>query len=71
MNTEEIIISAIKLTPVERFEIIDSVLRSLNHPDPEIDELWIEEAKLRLQTYRAGLIEGIPAENIFGGFSSL
>ena len=58
MNTEEIINSAIKLAPpTERFELIDRVLHSLDRPDPEIDKLWLEEAKQRLNAYRAGHIE--------------
>jgi putative addiction module component (TIGR02574 family) len=68
MNTEEIISSAIKLTPAERFEVIDKVLHSLDRPDPEIDKLWIAEAEQRLQAYRTGQVKGIPAENIFGDF---
>ena len=67
-NTEEIINSALKLTPTERFEVIDRVLHSLDRPDPEIDKLWIAEAELRLNAYRAGQITGIPAEKIFGNF---
>ncbi len=35
-------------------------------PDPEIDRLWLEEAERRLAAYRAGKVEAIPAEEIFG-----
>ena len=68
MNTEEIIDSAIKLTPTERFELVDRVLHSLDRPDLEIDRLWLIEAEQRLNAYRSGQTTGIPAENIFGDF---
>lgn len=35
-------------------------------PDQEIDALWIEEAKRRLAAYRAGKVQGIPAEDVVG-----
>jgi putative addiction module component (TIGR02574 family) len=64
MNTEEIITSALKLAPDERFELIDRVLHSLDRPDPELDHIWIEEAERRLAAYRAGHVKGIPAEGL-------
>ena len=66
MGTQELIKEALKLQPTERFELVDSVLHSLDHPDPEIDRVWIEEAERRLAAYRAGKVKGIPAEDIFG-----
>ena len=35
-------------------------------PDLEIDRVWIDEAERRLAAYRAGQVEGILAEEIFG-----
>lgn len=35
-------------------------------PDQEIDALWVEEAKRRLAAYRAGKVQGIPAEDVVG-----
>ena len=51
-----------KLDPAERFALVDDILHTLDKPDPEIDQLWIEEAERRLATYRRGEVEGIPAE---------
>ena len=65
MNTEKLAESAMKLNPTERFELVDRILRSLDHPDPEIDQIWIEEAERRLSAYRQGKVKGIPAEEIF------
>ena len=68
MKTEEIIEQAIKLKPSERFDLVEQILHSLDHPNPEIDRIWQEEAEKRLAAYRAGKIKGIPAEDIFGEF---
>lgn len=68
MRTEEIIAQVIKLKPTERFDLVEKILHSLDHPNPEIDRIWQEEAEKRLAAYRAGKIKGIPAEDIFGEF---
>lgn len=66
MGAQEIVASALKLDPAERFKLVDEVLRSLDRPDPETDRKWLEEAERRLAAYRAGRVKGIPAEDIFG-----
>lgn len=68
MNTKELIDSALKLPPAERFTLIDEIAHSLDQPDPELDRLWIEEAERRLAAYRAGQVKGIPAEDVVGKF---
>ena len=68
MRAEEIIAQVIKLKPTERFDLVEKILYSLDHPNPEIDRIWQEEAEKRLAAYRAGRIKGIPAEDIFGEF---
>lgn len=66
MGAQELLEQALKLTPDERFALADQVLHSLDRPDPDIDRVWQEEAERRLAAYRAGKVEGIPAEVIFG-----
>lgn len=68
MNTKELIDSALKLSPTERFELIDELLHSLDRPDPELDRIWIEEAEHRLAAYRSGQVKGIPAQDVIGDF---
>ena len=65
MSNKEIIESALKLSPPEKLLIVESILRSLDEPDKEIESIWIEEAEKRLQAYRDGKLEGIPMEDIF------
>lgn len=68
MNTKELINAALKLSPVERFALLDELLHSLDRLDPELDRIWIEEAERRLAAYRAGQMEGIPAKDVTGEF---
>ncbi len=65
MSTKEILEKALQLKPEERFTIIESLIRSLDEPDKELDEIWAEEAEKRLKAYREGRLEGIDIDEIF------
>lgn len=65
MGSREILKQALKLRPEERFLVIEGLVRSLDEPDKELDEIWAEEAEKRLKAYREGRLEGIPMEEIF------
>lgn len=64
MSTEEIIQEAQALPPAERAAVIDSLLRSLNPPNPQTDAQWVSVARERLEDYRSGRIEAIPGEDV-------
>mgnify|MGYP006278921667 CR=1 FL=1 len=65
MNTKELIEQAIALPVEERALVVDSLLRSLNPPQSEIDIQWAAEAKRRLAELRSGKVEAIPGEAVF------
>lgn len=60
------IAEAVKLPPAERFALFDELLHSLI--DPDRDRIWIEEVEHRLQAYRSGKVNGIPAKDAIGEF---
>ncbi len=66
MSEVEILEKALKLRPEERFVVVEGLLRSLDVPDRELDQVWAEEAVRRLKAYRAGELKSIPMEDIFG-----
>lgn len=68
MNTQTLVNSALKLSPAERFTLIDELLHSLDCPDEQVDHLWIEEAERRLEAYRSGRDQGIAAQDVVGDF---
>ncbi len=65
MGSKEILKQALKLKPEERFTVVEGLLKSLDEPDKQLDEIWAEEAEKRLKAYREGRLEGIPMEEIF------
>jgi putative addiction module component (TIGR02574 family) len=65
MNTKELIEQAIALPVEERALVVDSLLRSLNPPQSEIDAQWAIEAKRRLAELRSGTVEAVPGEAVF------
>lgn len=65
MMAKEILEQALRLNPEEKFEVIDCLLKSLDKPDQNIDDIWAEEAEKRLTAYREGRLNGIPMEKLF------
>lgn len=50
----------------ERAKLAEHLLISLDDPcETEIEALWTEEAKRRLNAYRAGKTQAIPADEVF------
>jgi len=64
-STAEIIRDAESLPVEERTIVVDSLLRSLNPPDPEIDRKWASIARQRLEELRSGRIKPVPGEEVF------
>ena len=65
-GTKEIIEEAIALPVEERVLVVDSLLRTLNTPNPEIDMAWTDVAKRRLAELRSGRVRAIPGDLVFG-----
>ncbi|HRR34899.1 MAG TPA: addiction module protein [Kiritimatiellia bacterium] len=66
MPTAIEIIDEVKSLPVEdRAFIVDSLLRTLNPPDHEMDQKWSAVAKARLDDLRSGRVRAIPGEEVF------
>lgn len=66
MNSKKMIEEIAALPVEERVLIIDSLLRSLNQPESEIDKKWIATAQQRLMEMRAGSVNTvIPGNEVF------
>ncbi|MCF8030737.1 MAG: addiction module protein [Desulfohalobiaceae bacterium] len=63
MKIKDLIHEAESLT-VEAL-VVDSLLRSLNPPQTEIDKKWAAVAKRRLEKVRSSEVEAIPGEQVF------
>jgi putative addiction module component (TIGR02574 family) len=58
----EILQKVLTLKPVEKAELIDKLLSSLDMPDKELDELWAKEVEDRITAYEQGKIKAIALE---------
>lgn len=65
MDSKEVLEQALHLKLEERFLLVEGLLKSLDEPDKELDEIWAEEAEKRLKAYRTGRLEGIAMEDVF------
>ena len=65
LGAKQIIEEAESLPVDERLIVVDSLLRSLNPPNPEIDEQWAIVAKRRLAELRSGQVKPVPGEQVF------
>ncbi len=65
MNTKELIDEAVLLPIEERATVVDSLLKSLNSPEIEIDKQWAAVAQERLAQMRSGEVESVAGEDVF------
>ncbi len=65
MKTKDLIAEAISLPIEERAIVVESILSSLNPPDPSTDKKWISVAKKRLHELRSGSIKVMPGDEVF------
>lgn len=64
-GTKKIIDEALSLPAEERAIIADSLLKSLNMPDAEIDKEWTEIARKRLGELLSGEKIAVPGNEVF------
>ena len=65
MKIKEIIEEIVSLPVEKRALVVDSLLRSLNSPEPEIDVEWAKESARRLEELRSGKVRSIPGDEVF------
>jgi putative addiction module component (TIGR02574 family) len=65
LTTKELIAKAVSLPVEERSIVADSILCSLNAPEPDIDRKWVAVAQRRLAELRSGQVKSIPGEQVF------
>ena len=65
-TANSILNQALKMTPADRFLIIEGLINSLDKPDKTIDEIWAIEAEKRLKAYKDGKLKTVSYEEGFG-----
>ncbi|MHB8909696.1 MAG: addiction module protein [Syntrophales bacterium] len=64
-DTKDIIQEVAALPVEERVIVVDSILRTLNPPNPDIDKEWVAVAKRRLAELRSGRVRPVPGDHVF------
>ena len=65
MSKNEVLELALHLKANEKFLIIDELLKSLDKPDKNIDDIWKDEAVNRIKAYDNGKLETVSEEEFF------
>jgi len=64
MVTKEIREKILALNEVERVRLAEFIFDSLDKPDPEVEQKWIEESERRYQAYKEGRIQPVSINEI-------
>jgi putative addiction module component (TIGR02574 family) len=56
------------LKPLDKLQLIEKILNSLNQPTQSMDKIWENEAEDRIEAYDNGLISVVNEEDVFGKY---
>ncbi len=63
-SVDQLAKKATGLQPIERIQLVEAILYSLDKPDPDIEQSWIAESETRYEAYKRGELEAIDWEEI-------
>ncbi len=66
--SKEIFEKALSLKPLEKVELVDKLLSSLDQPDQAVGELWAREAESRLDAYEQGKLKAVSLEQVLAKY---
>jgi len=67
-DVQQILKDALGLPSIERANLIDRLLSSLDQPDEQIDHLWQKEVENRINAYQAGKIRSLTLEEVLSKY---
>ena len=72
MSESETVIlhKALGLPSNDRAALVESLIASLDKPDPALDKVWLKEAEDRMEAYRVGEIDAIDADQVFSNLGT-
>ena len=65
VTMKELIEEVVSLPVEERAIVAESILRSLNPPESDIDREWAQVAERRLAELRSSAVKPVPGEQVF------
>ena len=64
MINEELQHQVLRLKALEKINLVEFILESLDKPDMAVQEKWIEESEKRYDAYKAGKIKALSYEEV-------
>ncbi len=61
---------ATNLPPLDKLQLVDYLLESLDMPDTNIEKMWADESSRRWEGYKAGEISSVSAAEVFEKYKS-
>ncbi len=65
-----LILEATSLPPLDKLQLVDYLLESLDMPDTNIEKLWADESSRRWEGYKAGEVSSVTAAEVFEKYKS-
>ncbi len=62
---EQIFTEISPLKPLDKLQLIEKILNSLNQPNKSIEEIWAKEVENRVKAYNSGLISVVREDDVF------
>ena len=65
---EEIFLDVSPLKSLDKLQLVEKILTSLNPIDKEIETIWENEVEDRLDAYDKGLLSTVSAKDVFAKY---
>lgn len=65
LAVEHILDEISPLKPVEKLQLIEKILDSLNPSNKQVEDIWAKEAEDRLAAYDNGLVSTVNEDDVF------
>lgn len=63
-SVDQLVKKAIGLRPIERIQLVEAILYSLDRPDAEVEKSWVAESEARYEAYKRGELMAIEWDEI-------
>ncbi len=65
---EEIFLDVSPLQSLDKLQLVDKILISLNPIDKDIETIWAKEVEERLEAYDKGLLSTVSSKDVFAKY---
>ena len=64
MITKELKKETLHLNPIDKIQLVELILESLNKPDPEIEKAWVAESEARYSNFKKDETEAVSLDSV-------